>query len=280
MKSHLMNGKSHDQRVAGGLIDSHAHLELEPLFKDSAAVVKRAREAGVISIITVGTDIPDVERALKIADEFERVFASVGFHPHNAKDVHDGMLAKMEILARHPKVVAYGEIGLDFFRNWSPQEVQVSVFEEQLELAKRLTKPVVIHLRNAHKEGLEILEKAAPFAAGGVIHCFSGDRSDAQRALELGFYISIPGTVTYKKNERLRAIIRELPEDRLLLETDAPFLTPEPFRGKDNEPAFIVHTAAKVAEVRGTSIQEISSATASNAIRLFQLPLEQCEFVP
>jgi TatD DNase family protein len=260
--------------MTDNLIDSHAHLELEPLAHDPSGVIERATAAGVIAIVSVGIDISDAEKVLGIADQFKRVFASLGFHPHNAKDAHDGALAKMEELARSPKVVAYGEIGLDFFRNLSPRSVQIKVFADQLELAKRLAKPVVIHLRNAYEEGLDILEKAAPFRAGGVIHCFSGDQSDADRALELGFYISIPGTVTYKKNEGLREIVSRLPEDRILLETDAPFLAPEPLRGKNNEPAFIAHTARKVAEVRQVSVQNISRATTANAIRLFRLPLD------
>jgi len=260
--------------MTNNLIDSHAHLELEPLVNDSAGVIERATAAGVIAIVSVGIDISDAEKVLEIADRFKGVFASLGFHPHNAKDAHDGALSRMEELARRPKVVAYGEIGLDFFRNWSPQSVQTAVFADQLELAKSLAKPVVIHLRNAHKEGLDILEKAAPFGAGGVIHCFSGDQGDADRALELGFHISIPGTVTYKKNEGLRAIISRLPEDRILLETDAPFLAPEPLRGKNNEPAFIVHTAKKVAEIRQISVQDVSGITTANAIRLFRLPLD------
>lgn len=261
--------------MTNNLIDSHAHLELEPLANDSSGVVDRATAAGVVAIVSVGIDISDAEKVLEIADRFKGVFASLGFHPHNAKDAHDSALSRMEELARHPKVVAYGEIGLDFFRNLSPQSVQTKVFADQLELAKNLAKPVVIHLRNAHKEGLDILEKAAPFKAGGVIHCFSGDQNDADRALELGFYISIPGTVTYKKNGGLRAIISRLPADRILLETDAPFLAPEPLRGKNNEPAFIVHTARKVAEIRQVSVQDIACATTANAIRLFRLPIDR-----
>jgi TatD DNase family protein len=261
--------------MTNNLIDSHAHLELEPLVNDPVGVLERATAVGVIAIVSVGIDISDAEKVLELADRFKGVFASLGFHPHNAKDAHDGALSKMKELARRPKVVAYGEIGLDFFRNLSPQSVQTKVFADQLELAKSLAKPVVIHLRNAYREGLDILEKAAPFNAGGVIHCFSGDQSDADRALELGFYISIPGTVTYKKNEGLRAIVSRLPEDRILLETDAPFLAPEPLRGKNNEPAFIAHTAKKVAEIRHVSVQDIARATTANAIRLFRLPIDR-----
>lgn len=255
------------------LVDSHAHLELEPLVRDPEAVVARAVSEGVAAIITVGIDLDDVDAALKIADRIDRVYASVGFHPHNAKDVKDGSLAQMEQLAQHAKVVGYGEIGLDFFRNHSPQDTQVHVFRDQLSLAKKLGKPVVIHLRNAYREGLDMLERAAPFPKGGVIHCFSGDEDDAKRALDLGFFISIPGTVTYKKNTKLRDIVRDLPDDRILLETDCPFLAPEPLRGKHNEPAYMVHTARKVAEVRNVPVETIARITTANAARLFGLPL-------
>lgn len=254
------------------LIDAHAHLELEPLVSDPEAVVARAAAAGVGAIITVGIDLEDVRVALDIADRIGNVFACTGFHPHNAKDVKDGSLQEMEGLARHPKVVGYGEIGLDFFRNLSQQDTQRGVFRDQLELAKGLEMPVVIHLRDAYGEGLDMLERAAPFPKGGVIHCFSGDGHDAKRSLELGFCISIPGTVTYKKNNQLRDIVKDLPADRILLETDCPFLSPEPLRGRDNEPANIVHTAKKVAEVRGVPVEEIARITTQNATRVFGLP--------
>jgi TatD DNase family protein len=258
------------------LIDSHAHLELEPLVKEPDEVISRASRAGVRAIITVGIDLEDVKTALEVANRFEHVYACVGFHPHNAKTVTDNALAEMERLARGPKVVGYGEVGLDFFRNLSPREVQIQAFRDQLTIAKRLGKPVVIHLRNAYPEGVKILEAAAPFPAGGVIHCFSGEMQDARRCLDLGFYVSIPGTITYKKNEKLRSIVRDLPEDRILLETDCPFLAPEPLRGKDNEPAYIVHTANKVAEVRGSRVQDVATVTSKNAVKLFRLPCVTC----
>ncbi|MFH1118102.1 MAG: TatD family hydrolase [Pseudomonadota bacterium] len=254
-------------------IDSHAHLELDPLSRDPEAVVARAVAAGVGAMVTIGIDLADARNALDIADRIDCVYAGVGFHPHNAKDVGDDGLVKMEHLARHPKVVGYGEIGLDFFRNRSPRDSQIRVFQDQLHLAKRLGKPVVIHLRDAYREGLDMLERSAPFPERGVIHCFSGDENDAKRALDLGFFISIPGTVTYKKNTKLRDIVGHLPEDRILLETDCPFLAPEPLRGKDNEPAYMVHTATKVAEVRGVSLEAIARVTTANAVRLFGLPL-------
>lgn len=253
-------------------IDSHAHLELDPLVKDVPGVLKRAESAGVMVIVTVGIDIDDVNRAISIAEQFGQVFASVGFHPHNASSVDDNSLAAMEIFARHPKVVAYGEIGLDFFRNRSPRDIQIGVFKDQIALAKSLAKPLVIHLRDAYEAGLDMLEKTAPFPDSGVIHCFSGNKEHAERALQLGFSISIPGTITYKKNDALRSIVRELPEDKILLETDCPFLSPEPLRGTDNEPANIVHTARRIAEVCGKTISDVALATSENAIRLFRFP--------
>lgn len=256
-----------------GLIDSHAHLELEPLLEQVPAVMERAVSAGLIAIITVGIDLDDAKVALSIAEQLDMVFAAVGFHPHNAKDVGDNELSEMERLCDNPKVVGYGEIGLDFFRNRSPHDSQMDVFRNQIELAKRHNKPIIVHLRDAYEKGLAILEKHAPYPAGGVIHCFSGDESDARQSLELGFYLSIPGTVTYKKNDRLRTIVKNIPDDRILLETDCPFLAPEPFRGKDNEPSYIVHTAHKVAEVRGVEVGAIALLTSQNAIKLFKLPL-------
>jgi len=235
--------------------------------------MERAGAAGVIAVITVGIDLLDAEAALEIAETFDNVFAAVGFHPHNAKDVTELFIYEMERAAGHPKVVAYGEIGLDFFRNLSPQSVQRSVFHEQLHLAKAIGKPVVIHLRDAYGEGLDMIEKVAPFPAGGVVHCFSGDKKDAARVLDLGFYLSIPGTVTYRKNDKLRSIVEDLPPDRILIETDCPFLSPEPLRGKTNEPAHIVHTAREVARIRGVSLEEIAEITTRNAVRLFRLPL-------
>lgn len=273
MESKTCSDSSYNKKNGVILIDSHAHLELEPLVEQTRAVVARAVSAGLIGIITVGIDLEDAQVALAIAQEYDMVFAAVGFHPHNAKDVGDNSLSQMEKLCENPKVVGYGEIGLDFFRNRSPHDRQLEVFEDQIELAKKRNKPIIIHLRDAYGEGLAVLEKHGPYPAGGVIHCFSGDESDARRALDLGFYVSIPGTVTYKKNDKLRAIVATIPDDRVLLETDCPFLSPEPLRGKDNEPAYIVHTARKVAEIRGVDLQSLGLLATQNAIRLFNLPL-------
>lgn len=254
-----------------GLIDTHAHLQLEPLVRDPDGAVRRAEFAGIGSVLTVGIDLEDAALGIRISERFDRVFASVGFHPHNARAVCDDALQRMEKLARHAKVKAYGEIGLDYFRNRSPVESQRAVFDEQIRMAKRLDKPLIIHLREAYGEGLEMLESLGPYPARGVIHCFSGNETDARRALDLGFCISFPGNLTYKKNEGLRTILKTLPDDRILLETDCPYLTPEPLRGRSNEPAFMVHTARKMAEVRGVPVEEIARITSKNAVDLFRL---------
>lgn len=259
------------------LIDAHAHLELEPLAANPGTYLERARDQGVVAVVSVGIDVEDATRNLAIAEAYDQVFACVGFHPHNASAVSDNGLTRMELLARHPKVVGYGEIGLDFFRNLSPQESQRDAFRAQIALAKELNLPLVIHLRDAYPEGLSILESQAPFEKGGVVHCFSGTSEDADRVVNLGFHISIPGTVTYKKNDALRRIVGEIPEDRILVETDCPYLSPEPFRGKDNEPARVIYTAKKVAEIRGMSLKKVADITTENACALFGLSRERDE---
>ncbi len=254
------------------LIDTHAHLDMDPLGSAIVSVLDRAVANGVGRIVTVGIDNDSAVKANVIAEEFEMVFSCLGIHPHNAANIDDADLENMEKLASHKKNVAYGEIGLDFFRDWSPRSDQIRIFQEQIAIAKRLNKPVVIHLRSAYEMGLDMLERNAPFADSGVIHCFSGTYEDAIRAVELGFYLSIPGTITYKKNEQLRSIVSRLPEDRIILETDCPFLAPEPKRGRDNEPSFILYTAQKVADVRGVSLPRLAEITTQNASRVFRFP--------
>ncbi|MGB9618365.1 MAG: TatD family hydrolase [Desulfomonilaceae bacterium] len=254
------------------LIDTHAHLQLDPLVRDPAGVVARAQSQGVKWIISVGIELEDSRNMLRIVEQFAHVYACLGFHPHNAVNASDRSLVEMRKLAQHPKVVGYGEIGLDFYRNISPREKQVTAFRDQIALAKDLGLPLVIHLRNAYEEGLSILEEFAPFPRGGVIHCFSGSFQDARRALDLGFHISIPGTITYKKNEAFRDIVKQTPRDRILLETDCPFLAPEPLRGRDNEPAYLIYTARKVAELWDVDMDAAAQITTQNAFSLFGMP--------
>jgi TatD DNase family protein len=249
-------------------VDSHAHLEMREFDRDRDDVVRRAVEGGVDYILTVGTTPRECRKAVEIARAHPSVYAAVGIHPHDTKSIDDKTYVLLKKLAREEKVVAYGEIGLDFYRNLSSRETQMRCFEEQLAVATDLSLPVIIHDREAHQQTVAIL-KNWQGSTGGVIHCFSGDAAMAMSCLEMGYFISIAGPVTYAKSERLWEVVRQVPLDRLLIETDAPYLTPQPQRGKRNEPAYVAYTAKKVAELKGLSVQEVGRATAANAMKLF-----------
>jgi TatD DNase family protein len=250
------------------LADSHAHLEMNDFDRDRNEVIKRAGDAGVDLIITVGTTLDDCRKAISIANTFENVYAAIGIHPHEVKDIDETTYKNIKMMAKMDKVVAFGEIGLDFFRNLSPRDVQIRRFEEQLELAGEIGLPVIIHDRDAHQETLKMLE-GWKGKHGGVIHCFSGDRRMAEKCLDMGFSISVTGAVTFGKSEKLQEVVRHVPVTRLLLETDAPYLTPHPHRGKRNEPAYVIHTAKKVAEIKGISLEELTSMTYQNTKNVF-----------
>ena len=253
------------------LIDSHAHLEMRDFDHDRDEVVLRAKEAGVDAIVTVGTNLRECRKAVALAAQYDAVYAALGIHPHDVKSIDEKTYDVVRELVRRPKVVAYGEIGLDFFRNRSPREVQLRFFGEQLEMADEFDLPVIIHDREAHAEILKMLT-GWKGKRGGIIHCFSGDAAMAKKCLDMGFYISIPGPVTYPKSDRLLEVVRQVPLDRLMVETDAPYLTPQPYRGKRNEPSYVVHTAKKVAEVKGLTPAEIGAATSKNARAVFGMP--------
>jgi TatD DNase family protein len=253
------------------LIDSHAHLEMPEFKKDLEEVLQRAGDAGVHTIFTVGTEEKDWGRALEIANTHARIYAILGVHPHNAKEIDDRTYGVLKEICHGEKVKAYGEIGLDFFRNHSPRNIQVQRFREQIGLARELKLPIVIHDRDAHEETLEILRSEKAADCGGIIHCFSGDLDMAQKCMEMGFYISVPGSITYKNAEHFQEIVRDLPLDCLLVETDAPFLTPVPFRGKRNEPSYVRYTAQKVAEIKKMPFEKVAEATTENALRVFRL---------
>lgn len=253
------------------LIDSHAHLEMEEFEKDLEAVVRRAKESGVEYIFTVGTEAKDWKRALEIANAHPRIYAILGVHPHNAKEIDERTYSTLKELCRSEKVRAYGEIGLDFFRNRSPRDVQIRRFREQIGLARELLLPIVVHDRDAHKETLDILKSEKANQCGGIIHCFSGDYKMAKECIDMGFYISVPGTITFKNAAEFQEIVRILPLDSLLVETDAPFLAPVPFRGKRNEPGFVRHTARKVAELKGMTLEKVAEVTTRNALKIFRI---------
>jgi TatD DNase family protein len=260
------------------LVDTHAHLDFSKFDADRPKVIERARAAGVAAIVNVGTDLASSRRAVDLAEEYEDVYAAVGVHPHGAKKLDGATLGELRKMAQKPKVVAVGEIGLDYYRNLSPRETQRRAFQAQLAWAAKLGKPVIIHDRDAHDEILEALTSWAaglgdPALAGrlGVLHTFSGDLEMAKRAIDLGFYISISGPVTYRNARQLPGIVRALPLDRLLVETDCPFLAPEPYRGKRNEPAYTRLVAERIAELKGISFDHLAGATTANARRLFEL---------
>jgi TatD DNase family protein len=251
-------------------IDSHAHLEMKEFDADRDAVVGRAAAAGLSAIITVGTTIPDCEKVAALARRYPQVYAAVGIHPHEVKGIDAGTYDVLRELARQEKVVAIGEIGLDFFYDLSPRDIQLQRFVEQLDLAAELDMPVIIHDRDAHAETLDIL-RSRKGRVRGVLHCFSSDLDMARECVSLGFYISVAGPVTYKKAEQLREVAKHVPMDRLLIETDCPYLAPQPWRGKRNEPAYVVETACCIAELRGVAAEELQSRTEENTRHLFGL---------
>ena len=253
------------------LIDSHAHLEMPEYHNDRKEVIQRAHDSGIDYILTIGIDIEACHHAIALAEEFEFIYAVVGVHPHNAKDIEGDTYDSLRKLTQHEKVCALGEIGLDFFRNLSPQDVQTKRFRELIALARDLKLPIVVHDRDAHKETLAILKEEKAFEVGGVIHCFSGDYEMASKCLDMGFYISIPGTITFRKAASLQELVKRIPLERILVETDAPFLTPVPFRGRRNEPSYVSYVADKIAKIKKTDFAEVASVTTRNAKTLFHL---------
>lgn len=251
------------------MVDTHAHLTLKGLREDLSGVLTRANESGVGAIITVGIDPEDSRAAVALAEAADGVWATVGVHPHDVATLKEVQLDDLATLSSSPKVVAWGETGLDFYRDRSPRDLQKRWFREQVARARELDLPVAIHDRDAHEDTLEILRPEAARGLRGVFHCFSGDESLAQQVLAMGFHISIPGTVTYPKNEALRRVVASIPLERLLLETDCPFLAPQPLRGKRNEPACLVHVAEAVARIRGLEVADVSRVTTRATHKLF-----------
>jgi TatD DNase family protein len=259
------------KKVSEMLIDTHAHLDFPELAHDLPSVLERAARASVLQIITIGIDLPSSEQAVKLAGSHPRIFATVGIHPHGAKHLDEQILSALRDLARQERVVAIGEIGLDYYRDRQPRPVQRECLRQQLELAREENLPVVFHIRDAYEDFLDIVKDYASTLEGGIMHCFSGNWEVAQRCLDMGFYLSIPGTVTFSKAEVQQDVVRRSPFDRLLVETDAPFLAPVPFRGKDNEPSFVLYTAQKIAGLRGCTLDEVAVQTTANARKAFRL---------
>jgi TatD DNase family protein len=254
------------------LIDTHCHLDMDSYQEDLDLVLERAARAGISSIITIGIDLESSRQAIDIATQHKSVYATIGIHPHDAKQASEDDLTRLAEMAGHEKVVGYGEIGLDYAKLYSPKKRQKEIFHQQLSLAKRLELPVIIHDRDAHEDTLNILQEHAPFPRGGILHCFSGDLDFAKKILDLNFYISIPGIVTFKNAKALQEVAKKIPLESMLLETDGPFLAPVPFRGKRNEPAYLRHTAERISELRLMAIEELAMVTSTNACNIFALP--------
>lgn len=266
------------------LIDSHTHLDMPQLRKDIKRVIERAHASGVAAMVTVGISLESSRSALEIAEKYSGIYCTVGLHPHGAHELSEDEIVSFKEIARNEKVVAWGEIGLDYYRDRAPRELQRLCFRLQINLARETGLPVVIHDRDAHEDTIRILKEESAQEVGGVFHCFSGDWDFAKRCLDMGFCISIPGTVTYSNAGQQRDVVRKCPPERLLVETDAPFLTPMPYRGKRNEPAYVVFTARKIAELKNVSLEEMSERLTKNTARLFNLPVaelkrvsEQCQ---
>jgi TatD DNase family protein len=267
-----------DQRPI--FVDSHAHLEVEQFDADRSAVLQRAGDAGIKTILAIGsgTGPGSLDCAIRLAEQHEFIYATIGIHPHEAKLARDADFEEMTQLATRPKVIAWGEIGLDYFYDHSPRDIQKQVFLKQMDLARAVKLPIVIHCRpsdhgeDAWEDCLKLLhEHWAPSGLGGILHCFTGAWDHAKRALDMGFMISFAGNVTFPKAQPIRDAAKQVPLDRLLIETDSPFLAPVPHRGKRNEPSFVREAARQIGEIRGLSTEAVGLQTAKNFYRFFSL---------
>ncbi|GAB4434998.1 MAG: YchF/TatD family DNA exonuclease [bacterium] len=255
-----------------GYVDAHTHLELPEFDADCEETINRAKAAGVEFICTVGIEPKYWKRALAIAEKHDFIYTSLGVHPHEALIYNEKIEKELLGYLSHSKCLMLGEIGLDFFKNYSPREKQREVFERQLAIAEKIKKPVMIHIRDAHKEAKETLRKRA---LRGVIHCFSGTIEDAKDYISMGYYISIPGTVTFKKATNVHDVVRAIPLDFILSETDAPFITPEPFRGKRNEPAFVKYTVKGIAEIKNLPEEDVKRTIYANTMKIFNIKTDE-----
>lgn len=253
------------------LIDSHCHLDYEPMAGDIKGTLRRAKDKGIKALLTICTDLSKIPVVMDIAESHEEIFASIGVHPHESqKTLPENELFKVLTKeATRAKVVAFGETGLDYYYTHSPQHDQKKVFKAHIEAALECDLPLIIHTRDAEEDTIDFLKTLGQGKARGVIHCFSGSSWLRDQALKLGFYISISGIITFKKAEVLREIVKEVPLDKLLVETDSPYLAPEPYRGKSNEPAFMIETAKKLAELKDVSLEELGTQTTQNFLNLF-----------
>ncbi len=252
-----------------GLFDSHTHLTDEWMLEDIDGIISRIEESELEFVMNVGCDVQSSELAAEQAQKYDWCYASAGCHPHEVEEMDEGNLERIRELALRPKVMAIGEIGLDYYYENSPRELQQKWFRKQIRLAKEIGKPVIIHDREAHEDTMRILREEDAFSNGVLMHCYSGSAEMAKQYIKLGAMLSIPGTITYKNNRRQKEVVETIPLKYLMIETDAPYLTPVPFRGKRNEPSYVKYTAEKVAEIAGTDYETVVKITNENARRFF-----------
>lgn len=253
------------------LFDTHAHLNAEQFNEDLEEVIARAKEAGVTNMVVVGFDSPTITRAMELSESYEFIYACVGWHPVDAIDMTEEDLIWIEELAAHPKVVAIGEMGLDYHWDKSPKDIQKEVFRKQIRLAKKVKLPIVIHNREATQDIVEILKEEGAAEVGGIMHCFSGSAETAKECVNMNFYISLGGPVTFKNAKRPKEVAAEIPLGKLLIETDCPYLAPHPYRGKRNEPSYVKLVAEQIAEIKGLTYEEVAEATTQNAKKCFAI---------
>ncbi|MBV1819483.1 TatD family hydrolase [Anaerosalibacter bizertensis] len=253
------------------LIDSHAHLDDPKFNKDRDRLIKSLKQNDISLVINVGADVSSSIKSVKLADEYENIYAAVGVHPHSAKEMDDSTIDVLKAFAKRDKVVAIGEIGLDFHYDNSPRDIQRKWFIEQIKLAKELDMPIIVHSRDADQETFDILKEEADERLRGVLHCYSGSAEMAKDYIDLGFYISLAGPVTFKNARKPKEVAKVVPMDKLLIETDSPYLTPEPHRGKRNEPLYVRHVASMIAELRGMDFEDVGRITSENTKRLFNI---------
>lgn len=254
------------------LVDTHAHLDFNDFAEDREEVISRARNNGIAYIVNVGSDLESSRNSVRLAEKYPFVYAAVGIHPHDADKLDDSVLEELEELASRKKVLAIGEIGLDYYYDNSPRDIQKEAFRKQAKLAEKVGLPFIIHSREADEDTLKIL-KDSYTGNSGILHCFGSDLKMARECLELGLYLAFGGVITFKNAEELRRVVKEIPLDRILVETDSPFLTPVPFRGRRNESDYVRYVAEKIAEIKGMSIEELAKITSANAVRVYNLPV-------
>ncbi|MBD7939326.1 TatD family hydrolase [Cytobacillus sp. Sa5YUA1] len=253
------------------LFDTHVHLNAEQYDEDLEEVIKRAREAGVEKMVVVGFDRPTIERAMELIEQYDFLYASIGWHPVDAIDMTEEDLIWIEELSKHPKVVAIGEMGLDYHWDKSPKDVQKDVFRQQIQLAKKVKLPIIIHNREATADIVEILKEENAAEVGGIMHCFSGSPETAKECIDMNFYISLGGPVTFKNARKPKEVAAEIPLEKLLIETDCPYLAPHPFRGKRNEPSYVKLVCEQIAEIKNIPVEEVAAITTENAKKLFAI---------